>query len=455
MEVRDKSTGNVLREVSENTLAESLKILDAGKAACAELASLSGADLAESLAAISLSTGNAMDSLSKSISVETGMPLKGSRADVSLAAREFMAASSLLPTSMSSRTALPTGPFDTSLLSFYRRSPLGTVLLSASPVEDFSHSAKVIAAAISSGNSVVCVPPPLSPGPFEELKKILDSSGLPKNTFQLLFLQNESRAMREIMKSGHIGEIVFLGSNSEFKNVMRGATGKRTIISGKSSSPVIIWDDSDLDTAAECVAESAFSSYNGGYAAARKVILREDSYEYFRNRLVELASRISVGNAVEEGTYFGPLPDSSYAAEAHRQLEEALGKGALLAYGGNISGNYIPPTILEYLPAGPPLLMDYPCVPFVCLEQVSSMDAAIEAANKLSSHVQASLFTSDIDLATSASEKLEFAEVLINEAPGQYSGVWHRVCGQAGSQTENIVDLREEFSKARIIKLKK
>ena len=109
MEVRDKSTGNVLREVSENSLSESLKILDAGRAACAELASLSGTDLARGLASISLSAGNSLDSISKSISVETGMALKSSRDDVSRAAQEFMAASSLLSASMANYTTLPTG----------------------------------------------------------------------------------------------------------------------------------------------------------------------------------------------------------------------------------------------------------------------------------------------------------------------------------------------------------
>ncbi len=455
MEVRDKSTGNVLREVSENSLSESYKILDAGRAACAELASLSGTDLARGLASISLSAGNSLDSISKSISVETGIALKSSRDDVSRAALEFMAASSLLTASVANYKALPTGPFDTSLLSFYRRSPIGTVLISSSPVEDFSHTAKVIAAAISSGNSVVCVPPPLAPGPFEELKKIVDSSGLPKNTLQLLFLKNESKPLKEILKSEHIGKVVFLGPDSEFKRVMGGSTRIRAMISGKSASPVIVWDDSDLDTAAECVTQSAFTSYNGGYAAARKIILREDSYQYFRNRLVELASRISVGNAVEEGTDFGPLPDGSYASEASRHLEEALGKGAFLAYGGDISGNFFSPTIVEYLPPDSPLLMGYPCIPVVCLEQVSSMDEAIKAANRFSSHSQASVFTSDIDLATSASEKLDFAEVLINEAPGQYSGLWHSICGQTESQNEKIVELREELSRTRIIKLKK
>lgn len=455
MEVKDKSTGNVLREVRENTLSEAVNILDRASAASYELASISREDLARGLLAISASMGNSAGTLSRAISLETGRALKGSREDVELAALEFRNAAHQLYASLTERATIPVDSFDTSIMTFNLKSPVGVVLLYASPVENISHSAKIISAAISAGNSVVCLPSTLSPGPFEELMKMLETGGLPKDLFQVVILREDSRAIKDILKNGMVSQIVLVGHEPVFRHLLSEIHGKRILSAGKAAAPVIIWDDADLDAAVEYVSVSAFSGCNGDYAAARKIILREGSYEYFRNRLIELASGIMVGNADEEDTDLGPLPDEAYVIEAAKQLDEAVNAGASVAYGGNPAGAFFPPTIVEYLPQGSPILWGNPYVPIVCLERVDSMEAAIRAANDFKYHLQASLFTSDIDLATSAAEKLDFSSILINEAPGSCSGFWYRGYESRDIKPEKISNLREEFFRTKIVKLKK
>lgn len=444
-----------MREIVENTLSESVKALEKANVACGELALLSGENLAGGLLAISEAISNNSGSLSKSISTETGMALKSAREDAALASLEFRTASHQLFSSLAEKQTIPVDPFDNLLMAFNFKSPLGVIVMFASPLENISHSAKVIANAISTGNPVVCVASPMAPGPFEELKSAMEASGLPKDLFQLLILQEDSKAIRAILKNKSTGAVVLSGRESEFGHVLKQATGIRTLIACKTASPVIIWDDADLDAAAEYVAASAFSGYNGCYSAAGKIILREDSYEYFRNRLIELASRIVVGNAGEEDTDMGPLPDEEYIREAAKQLEEAVIAGASVAFGGAISGAFFPPTIVEYVPPGSPLLTGIPHVPLICLERVNSMDEAIGSANAFGNHVQASVFTSDIDLATSAAEKLEFSNILINEAPGSFSGFWEGQNSHIEGLPQLRPDLRKEFSRTKIVKFRK
>ncbi len=455
MEVCDKSTGKVLRKVKENTLSEALGMLKRASEASSTITALSRETIAEALIATGNAILNGVATLSKSISSETGLAMKSSREDASLVAMEFMYAAHQLFASIAEKSTIPSDQFDSSIMTFSSRSPLGVILILPSEREHLSHTARIIANAVSAGNGVICIPPAHSPGPFEELKALMENTGLPKDIFQVLAAYTDSRIPKEILKSGAIGETVLVGLGAWHTSLRKEMAGMKTLAAGQTSSPVIIWDDADLDTAAEHVAASAFTGYGGSCSAARKVILRENSYEYFRNRLIELASQIIVGEAGAEETDLGPLPDESYAAEAAMQLEEAVNAGASITYGGNISGKFFPPTIVEYLPPGSPLLAGNARVPLICLEQVSSMEAAINAANSFEDRVQVSVFTSDIDLATSAAQKLEFSSVLINEAPGPYSGFWHRFYENRGTQPEKIVSLREEFSRTKIVKLKK
>lgn len=455
MEVRDKSTRKKLREVKENTIPEARDILARAKAASGELASLSREDLAKGLFAISEGLENNAGSLSRSISIETGKALKSSREDVNWASAEFRNAAHHLYSSMAERETVPVDSFDNSFMTINTKSPLGVILVLGSSPENFAHYARIIANAVSMGNAVVCIPPSLSPGPFEELKIIAETGNLPGDVFQLIILKDWTGDSANLLMEDAVSEIAFAGDVEDLGPLLNEPSGKKVIMSGKTASPVILWDDADLDSAAEYVAASAFSGYNGEYSAARKVILREDSYEYFRNRLVELASRIKVGKADEEDTDMGPLPSDKYAKEAAKQLDEAVNSGATVSPAGKISGGFFPPGVAEYLPPDSPLLMGNAHIPLVCLEKVGSMESAIEAANRFGSHVQASIFTADLELATAAAERLDFSHVLINEAPGTYSGFWHRPCGKIGGRPEKIVNLREEFSYTRIIKLKK
>lgn len=455
MEVWNKSTGKILREVRENTLSEALGMLTGAREASNGLASLSRETIAGWLIAAGDAIQNAMASLSGTISSETGLALKSSREDVLLASMEFRKSAHQLFASLAEKQTIPSGHFDNSLMSFSSRSPIGTILVLPSARERLSNSARIIASAISSGNGVLCIPPALSPGPFEELKALMEAAGLPKDIFQVAVLQTGSRAIKEILKSGVVAETVLVGKEDWFGSLGREMAGMKALHAWQSASPVIVWDDADLDTAAEYVAASAFTGYGGSCSAARKVILREDSYGYFRNRIIELASRISVGDAGEEGTDLGPLPDEYWVDDAARQLEESVNAGASITYGGKVSGRFFAPAIVEYLPEGSALLAGKLQVPLLCLEQVNSMEAAIRAANSFEDHSVVSVFTSDIDLATSAAANLDFANVLINEPPGSYGGLWHRPCESRLAQPEKIVDLREEFSRTKIVRLKK
>ncbi len=455
MEVRDKFTGDLLREVRENTRSEAEEMISRGIASCDDRDSLPRDELAKNLMSISEAIVDNADSLSVTISRETGKALKRAREEVAMTSDEFRMAAHQIYASLQERSTIPVESFDDSLMTFHKQSPLGVILVFISPLESFSHSAKVFANAISSGNSVVCVPPLLSPGPYEELKTMMETSGLSKDSFQTLILAENSRTAKDLIRNEGVGKVVILGRQSEFSHIMKETPGNNVLIGGETASPVIIWDDADLDAAAQYVTESAFYQHNGGYSSARKIILREDSYEYFKNRLIELASNIQVGDPSDEDTDVGPFPHEVYVDESSEDVLEAVNKGASVIIGGVRNRNLFPPTIMEYLPDDSPLLRGIGNVPVLGILQVNSLDEAIRNANDFSDHIQVSIFTSDIDLATTASEKLDFANVLINEAPGSYSSFWHRSFESVHRTPEKIADLRKEFSKTKIVKLKK
>lgn len=418
MIVRNRYSGENYRELEETGTGKARKILEKGRQAARNMERLRGYELTDLLYSVSDSIMKDSDSFAQIISIETGKPIRQSREEVdrsihafSTAAEEIM---NIEGTSMNggSRRSMREH------MAFSSHVPAGLILSIHPFTEPLYSVSSRIAASLATGNAILVKPSSQAPLSSLKLLEILENTGFPEYAGQVILGKRTSSAFKYLMKEGHFGMTTFSGRAESIPGFMKLSSPGRMLLETGSSSPVIVWEDADLDAAAESVVSSAFRFQGQAPVRTHSVIVRQESYEYFQNRLIELSGQMRPGDPVEEETDFGPLIDEKAVESVTKMVEEARSNGAYLVAGAGSDNNFFEPTILENVNTTSDLVCKQVLAPTLTMHQVESFSEAIEIANKTGKSAQAGLFTSDINLAMSALEKLDADTVLINDSPG-------------------------------------
>ncbi|EQD27538.1 NADP-dependent glyceraldehyde-3-phosphate dehydrogenase, partial [mine drainage metagenome] len=172
---------------------------------------------------------------------------------------------------------------------------------------------------------------------------------------------------------------------------------------------------SDLDVAAEKVCGAAFESQGQNYIHTQRIILSSEVEEYFTNRMIDITSGLRMGDPHDISTDIGPMISESKAEDTENVILEAVEDGGELVSGGQREGKFIRPTIVRNVSMKSRLWTNEVFAPVCCISVAKSLNEAIGLANDTSYGLQAGIFTSDLNVARIASEKLDFGTVLINE----------------------------------------
>jgi acyl-CoA reductase-like NAD-dependent aldehyde dehydrogenase len=140
-------------------------------------------------------------------------------------------------------------------------------------------------------------------------------------------------------------------------------------------------------------------------------------HEQFAQRLVAAIGRLKVGNPEEDDTDVGPLIDENARARVQEWVDEATAGGAESLAGGTIDAGHLRPTVLDRVSTDARAWRSEIFGPVLALRRFESLDEAIELANGTEYGLQAGIFTRDLVTAITASERLTFGGVTINEAP--------------------------------------
>jgi len=148
----------------------------------------------------------------------------------------------------------------------------------------------------------------------------------------------------------------------------------------------------------------------------QRVFVQESVCDDVANKLAEMAKKLIVGDPLDEKTEVGPLILPREVDRVEEWVNEAVSSGAKLLCGGKrISNTCYEPTVL----LNPPLNVKVSTLeifgPVVCIYSYSNRDKAIEIANSLDVHFQASVFTKNIDTALHCTNKLNATAVIVND----------------------------------------
>ena len=456
MKVFNKFSGEAIAELPDTDMNSAREILAASLKASYEMAKLPSFRLQDAVDYIAGELKNRSSELSAIITAETGKPIRYSRAEVEASARAFRSAAHEIYRDGGEAVPMDVHEDGINRVAFYRRFPVGIVYAVAPFWNPLSILSGFAAPALASGNSVIAKPSEFSPLSAAKLAEIVCGSGLPENAMSACFSDGGSASSNLFLQSGDVGVVAFAGKRSNAARISVKTGMKRVIAWSGGNSPAIVWDDADLDAAAVAVAEGAFGAQTQGSLHVQRIIVKSDSYEYFRNRIVEIGSALKAGDPAKEETDIGPLSSSEAAQTLEKMILDAGNSGASRILGGKHDGSLFPPTLMENVPVSSDLWGIEIMGPMSCIMPVDSLEEAISAANNEEGGLQAGIFTSDLNLAMTAIERLNFSSVMVNDismdiaAPVPYGGV-----RSSGTSKLGIRYLMDEMTEARLAVIKR
>jgi glyceraldehyde-3-phosphate dehydrogenase (NADP+) len=311
-------------------------------------------------------------------------------------------------------------PFDSfpggeNRVGYYYRFPIG-VVLAITPFNDpLNLVAHKLGPAFAAGNSVILKPATVTPLSAIKLTEALLEAGLPPECLQVI-TGNGDEIGTPLIQSNEVRMVSFTGGLAAGRKVTLLAGIKKIGMELGSNSPVIVWNDTDIQYAAESCVSGAFWAAGQNCIGVQRIYIHDTVYEKFRNMFVELTLKYKTGNKLREETDMGPMITEEEAVRVGKWTEEARIMGANILCGGKRKGAIMEPTVLENVPVNAAIYKEEVFGPAVNLCRVTSLEEAIAKANSLRYGLHAAIFTDNVNFAMKAAYELDCGGVMINDS---------------------------------------
>lgn len=245
-------------------------------------------------------------------------------------------------------------------------------------------------AAIAAGNSAIIKPSKETPVIGYKLFEIFEEAGLPKGV--LNYLPGSGEEIGDfLVKHPDITVIAFTGSNEVGLRINRliaessentGAI-KRFIAEMGGKNAIIVDDTADIDDAVKGVITSAFGYQGQKCSAASRIIVHEDIYYKFLEKLTEAVRSLNPGHPEDPSYQIGPVINTDAVKKITGAIKRAEREGELI-YKSDVSERnscYVPVALFADIPVNSCTAQEEIFGPVLAIFKVKDFDEALETAN--------------------------------------------------------------------------
>ncbi|MCZ7568931.1 MAG: aldehyde dehydrogenase family protein [Ardenticatenaceae bacterium] len=284
----------------------------------------------------------------------------------------------------------------------------------------FTITAEYLAPGLAAGNAIVWVPAPTTSVCAVKLMECLLEAGVPEGVVNLVTGPGPVVG-NEIVANPGTDAVGFTGSPATGIEVARAGAGKSLLLELGGNGPMIVREDANLEAAVEAAALGCFLCAGQSCSAAERLLVHERVYDDFVERMVAAARAVRLGDPFDPDTTMGPLNNEATAQKMDRHLQDAVGRGARVRWGGGRAEGfptrlYYQPTVLDGVTHEMVVSQEESFGPIAPISRFASDDEAIEQANSTSYGLLAAVFTRDLSSAFHFAERLKAGIVNINES---------------------------------------
>jgi phenylacetaldehyde dehydrogenase len=302
--------------------------------------------------------------------------------------------------------------------AFTLKAPIGVCAFIVPWNAPISLTCLKLAPALAAGCTCIVKPAEETPLTAFKLAELLMEAGVPDGVVNVVTGYGET-AGAALAAHERVRKLAFTGSTDVGKLIVKAAAGnlKKVTLELGGKSPNIVFDDADMDLALPGVAQAIFSNSGQICFAGSRLYVQRKSFDRVVSGVAEIARKMKIGSAFEEGTQIGPLISARQLERVTGLIKSGRDAGAELVTGGQTVGNtgyFVEPTILANPPQDSRVMREEIFGPVLCVRPFDDVEEVLTEANDTSYGLAASVWTRDINKAHYVAQSYEAGCVWIN-----------------------------------------
>lgn len=272
--------------------------------------------------------------------------------------------------------------------------------------------------ALAAGCSVVLKASEIAPAPMLEFAKLIEQAGFPPGVVSVITGDAENCAI-PLTRHPDVDRIAFTGGPETARHVVRNSAENFAVTSLElgGKSPILVFEDADLDGAANGLIAGNFGASGQSCVAGTRGLVHRSILESLVERIAEKASAIRLGDPLQPETHVGPLCTAAQVRKIEETLDKARGQGAVIHLGGKVAdraGNYMNPTLVECVSPETETLKVEMFGPVMSLLPFDTEEEAIELANSTPYGLGSGVFTQNLARAHRVSKRIRAGICWVN-----------------------------------------
>jgi succinate-semialdehyde dehydrogenase/glutarate-semialdehyde dehydrogenase len=307
------------------------------------------------------------------------------------------------------------------------RYPLGVVAAFTPWNYPLASPTRKVAGALAAGCAIILKGAEETPSGPMALIAAFHDAGVPAGVINLVY-GRPAEISEYLIPHPAIRLVTFTGSVPVGKHLaaLCGRHMKPAIMELGGNSPVIVWDDADVDALGPLSATAKARNAGQVCVSPTRFFVHERVHDRFVASFAAAAGALQAGDALAPGSMMGPLINRRRLDAIEAYVADALAGGARIASGGQRQGNegfVYPLTLLDQVPADARAMTEEPFGPLALIHRVASLDEAIAKANAVPFGLAAYGFTDSARVTQRLIDGLECGSLSLNHFTSSFPEV--------------------------------
>jgi betaine-aldehyde dehydrogenase len=393
------ATGEPLAEVEIAGEAEVERAAAAARAGQAVWGRMTGAERGRILMRVAALLRERNDELARLETLDTGKPIQETLVVDVISGADCIEYFAGLAATLSGEH-VDLGP---TAFGYTRREPLGVVAGIGAWNYPLQIACWKAAPALACGNAMIFKPAELTPLTAVKLAEIMTEAGVPDGVFNVV--QGFAETGRMLTRHPGIAKISLTGEVGTGKKVMADAaeTLKHVTLELGGKSPLIVFDDANLDDAVSGALLANFYSAGEVCSNGTRVYVQRGVYDAFMEKLVARVGRMRIGDPLDPETHVGALVSETHMNKVLGYIEQGKAEGAEIAIGGSritdgplAKGFFVAPTVFAACSEEMKIVREEIFGPVMAVLTFDDEDEVVRRANDTPYGLAAGVFTRDL-----------------------------------------------------------
>lgn len=267
--------------------------------------------------------------------------------------------------------------------------------------------------AIAAGCSMVIKPSELTPFSALALAALAERAGLPAGLLSVV-TGLPAAVGKVLTESPIVRKLTFTGSTGVGKILLEqsASTVKKCSMELGGNAPFLVFDDADVEAAAEGIMQSKFRNAGQTCVCANRVLVQDGIWERLLPVVMTKVNALQVGVGTKPESTIGPLINEAAVSKVRAHVEDALSKGA--RYVGaplRTEGRFVWPVVLDNVTTDMRVAHEETFGPVLPLFRFKTEEEAVSIANQTPFGLASYFFTNDVRRLWRVGEALEFGMI--------------------------------------------